>query len=676
MPNASSNHADINPVPLDVSCAISNDQSSIITSKGLLPIIKLQVSTDFQSADCLTLCDSASSHSWISAKLVNCLNLSGRYLDLTVNGINTTTVVKTKQVQMKVSSNFDGFEYIFELTAFVKDELKGGTDTVNIPALQSKYPYLAPIKPIVYSYADVDLIIGQDSFHAIRPEEYFKSEADPNTSPVAVRLPIGWVLSGPMPTSIGFLSTCFKCNTDDTELACQIKRWYEIESYGAYKQVDSRSAEDKRAAKILDSSTVHDGSRYAVGMLWAEESIMLPDNYYSSLVQLKSLEKRLAKDPHLRDQYSKTIEDDLSKGYVIQVSPHNFSNRSIRECYLPHHPVVNPNKPGKVRRVLNGASKFHGTSLNKSLLVGPDLLQNLVFVLLRFRQHHFAVSADIEGMFLQVGVLPEDQPSLRFLWREDPTADVVVHQYTRHIFGARDSPTCANYALQRTAMDNQAMFPDAASAVLEKFYMDDYLDSFEDPDVAFKMSQELITLLALAFLRARVKTSLETQVAFVFGKARVAPMKALSIPKLELQAALLATRLKEDVPKALTIPVSNTFMWTDSTTVLQWLNSGSKQPTFVANRIGEILESTTVDQWFHVLSGDNPADTGTRGISAESLKTSSWVNGPSLLKSGEWPFKPSIEILKKIRLAGPACDLNEDNGYAQNAFEPSRGMKV
>ena len=46
-------------------------------------------------------------------------------------------------------------------------------------------------------------------------------------------------------------------------------------------------------------------------------------------------------------------------------------------------------------------------------------------------------------------------------------------------------------------MDNQVMFPDAASAVLEKFYMDDYLDSFEDPDVAFKMSQELVTLLAL-----------------------------------------------------------------------------------------------------------------------------------------------------------------------------------
>ena len=95
----------------------------------------------------------------------------------------------------------------------------------------------------------------------------------------------------------------------------------------------------------------------------------------------------------------------------------------------------------------------------RSLLVGPYLLQNLIFVLLRFRQHKYAVSADIEGMFLQVGVLARDQPSLRFLWREDPTSSVVVHQYTRHIFGARDSPTCANCALQKTASDNQAEYP-------------------------------------------------------------------------------------------------------------------------------------------------------------------------------------------------------------------------
>ena len=59
-------------------------------------------------------------------------------------------------------------------------------------------------------------------------------------------------------------------------------------------------------------------------------------------------------------------------------------------------------------------------------------------------------------------------------------------------------------------------------------------------------------------------------------------------------------------------------MWTDSTTVLQWLGSFDKQPIFVANRISEIVQLTTVDQWFHVQTSDNPADAGTRGMSAET----------------------------------------------------------
>ena len=143
-------------------------------------------------------------------------------------------------------------------------------------------------------------------------------------------------------------------------------------------------------------------------------------------------------------------------------------------------------------------------------------------------------------------------------------------------------------------------------------------------------------------------------------------MKMLSIPKLELQAALLASRLKDDIEKALTLSISKVFMWTDSTTVLQWLNSTSKQPVFVANRVAEILESTSIDQWFHVLSGDNPADTGTRGITADFLKQSSWVNGPSFLKTSDWPFNPNTEVNDKIRLDGPVCDLNEGLEVSSN----------
>ena len=235
----------------------------------------------------------------------------------------------------------------------------------------------------------------------------------------------------------------------------------------------------------------------------------------------------------MKEIYANTIREDLEKGYLITVpDAHKVEQRSDKEWYLPHHPVINPNKPGKVRRVLNGAAKFHGTSLNKSLLTGPDLLQNLIHVLLRFRQHQIAVSADIEGMFLQVGVPDWDQPSLRFLCREDPTTNVVVYQYTRHIFGAKDLPTCANYALQRTARDNVNQYPEATKAVLENFYVDDYLDSVESPERALKRSKELVHLLNLGgFKLTKFVSNVPNLADRIDGSTQSTETKLIASPK-------------------------------------------------------------------------------------------------------------------------------------------------
>ena len=132
--------------------------------------------------------------------------------------------------------------------------------------------------------------------------------------------------------------------------------------------------------------------------------------------------------------------------------------------------------------------------MNSVLLTGPDLLQRLIHTLMRFRQHEFAVSADIEVLFLQVAVLPAEQSVLRFLWREDLSMNIALYQYTRHIFRAKDSPTCANHALLRTAKDNNSDFLEAALAVCQKFFMDDYLDSMESPMIVQKISRDLIEL--------------------------------------------------------------------------------------------------------------------------------------------------------------------------------------
>ena len=87
--------------------------------------------------------------------------------------------------------------------------------------------------------------------------------------------------------------------------------------------------------------------------------------------------------------------------------------------YLPHHSVHDPNKPEKLRRVCNAASKFRGTSLNDILLIGPDLLRSLRGIIFRFRDKPVALSAGIEEMFVQVEVDVDDRNYLRFLWRKE-----------------------------------------------------------------------------------------------------------------------------------------------------------------------------------------------------------------------------------------------------------------
>ena len=125
-------------------------------------------------------------------------------------------------------------------------------------------------------------------------------------------------------------------------------------------------------------------------------------------------------------------------------------------------------------------------------------MQNLLRVLLRFRQHKFTVSADIEEMFFHVGVIFQlTSRSCVFLWREDRTIEVNVFHYTRQIFGARDSPSCAIFSLQQTARDNYAKFPAASSAVLDNFCMDDFLGSMADSKEALNLSKDFGCLLSL-----------------------------------------------------------------------------------------------------------------------------------------------------------------------------------
>lgn len=122
------------------------------------------------------------------------------------------------------------------------------------------------------------------------------------------------------------------------------------------------------------------------------------------------------------------------------------------------------------------------------------------------------------------------------------------------------------------------------------------------------------------------------------GKARVAPTKVTTVPRLELSAAVVAARTSVMLRNELEIEGLQEHFWTDSKVVLGYINNDARRfHVFVANRIQRIKSTTDPEQWHFVRSEDNPADYASRGLSADQLVASNWFTGPDFLWERELP---------------------------------------
>ena len=157
-----------------------------------------------------------------------------------------------------------------------------------------------------------------------------------------------------------------------------------------------------------------------------------------------------------------------------------------------YFPVTNVNKPGKVRPLTNANSVFKGQSLIISLLTGPDFLCNQTGLIMRFRHNSVAISANIEAVYASAcGRL---RPPVSTFLRSNDTK-TIEYEYTRHIFGAADSPCVACYAVRKCAKDNEAVYPGLPAILQRNIYLDDLyinLTSEEDAtDTARKLREVL-----------------------------------------------------------------------------------------------------------------------------------------------------------------------------------------
>ena len=432
-----SRHHQFNPSQFNATASVDPEKKQFPkTLFALLQVIPVSLLNGDKVFDTYALIDPGSTGTYVLDSISRFLDLeTGQQFDLDVQFMNLSRSFSVRPTAFKIAPYADN-ETQFE----VKNVYT--TTCLNIPPakisdLNSICQSNSVLRHIKFPDIDkgrIGVLLGTSCVQFTHALEWIRGS--PNR-PAGLRTELGWTIAGELmhrkrtkssfrKNFVLFAATEIHRNDSDQFPTDMLEQYWSIEKTASEPAESFLSDVDKEALQTLERTCRHNGERYEIGLPWKTD-VQLPNNYYAALNRVRPLEKRLTRNPELKKRFDETLTTDLEKQYVKPVVKQNPPPEKI--WYLPTHPVKNPNKPGKVRRVANAASKYKNESLNSNLLAGPDLLANLLELILRFREHAVGVLADIKGMFMQIAIRPEDQSALRFLWMSDNY--VFQYQYIR-----------------------------------------------------------------------------------------------------------------------------------------------------------------------------------------------------------------------------------------------------
>ena len=230
-----------------------------------------------------------------------------------------------------------------------------------------------------------------------------------------------------------------------------------------------------------------------VSYLWEKDPKGLPDNIQQAMKRLEATERRLERNSEHAKAYDTQIMEMNNLNFARKLEEKEINCYNGPVHYIAHHSVVK----SRSKIVFNSSSMYQGHCLNDYSLKGPDLLNNLFAVILRFRENKVALNADISKMYHRVLIPHEDLHVHRFLWRNKetnrPPDTYVMNVIT---FADKPAPAMAQIALKKTAVEGEAINPRAAQTVKDNTYMDDILDSVNTVKEAEELSRAIDDILA------------------------------------------------------------------------------------------------------------------------------------------------------------------------------------
>ena len=317
---------------------------------------------------------------------------------------------------------------------------------------------------------------------------------------VARHSPLGWVIFGA--TSGERLGTS-KVNHVAFATPVDISEFWSTESMGVSVKPCSCKPEklspiERTEAKVIEDSCKRLDGQWLMPYPWIKDPSALPDNREQAERKLVATERRLLANIENANAYDKEMVRMKELGFSRKLSNEELKTYNGPVHYVSHHEVLRPeSKSTPLQIVFNSSAVYKGHKLNDYWMKGPDLLNDLFGVLLRFHEGQAAVLGDISKMYHRILIPEVDQQVHRFLWRNlDTEREPDTYVKTVLTFGDKPAPAMALTALKKTAEESADVHPEAADVLKHNTYMDDICESRKTTDEARKITHEIDEVLA------------------------------------------------------------------------------------------------------------------------------------------------------------------------------------
>ncbi|XP_024889729.1 uncharacterized protein LOC112466077 [Temnothorax curvispinosus] len=429
---------------------------------------------------CRAFLDAGSQTNIITASLCQRLQITAQRSSTFLSGIGCGRVNTLESTHAVIHSTVNEFKIEFPFV--IMERITEPMPSINLDKALLKIPENIEIADASFGTPeDVDILLGSGIFWDLLCIGQIKLGRN---LPVLQKTKLGWIVGGNAPIAHGqeeTKRTVLSAIAEETELSHQLERFWNLEECMPQAKF---SKEDEHCEREFRDTYRRDATgRFVVKLSFREDSSVLGDSRETALKRLRSLHRRLNSNPDLKEQYVSCMEEYISLGHITKVDE-EINRRSPYYYYLPHHAVVKKESTTtRLRVVYNASSKTStGKSLNDILKTGPVLQQDIFVILIRFRQHLYVITGDIEKMYRQVYVDEGHRDLQRIFWMKDSTALVEEFVSNVLIFGMALAVYLAIRCLKQLGYDCQQVLPEISRIILEDFYIDDMITGVDDKD--------------------------------------------------------------------------------------------------------------------------------------------------------------------------------------------------